>query len=137
MTAARAQAIADGVIAGGVQVKVMPMAATHRSDVATEMLDAAALIVGTPTLNNNMFPTIADLLCYLKGLRFTGKLAAAFGSFGWGGEAVKQVAEYLTEMKARLVHEDLKIQYVPDQEALCTCRDMGSSIADEITQAAQ
>ncbi len=136
-TASMATAIADGLIAGGVQVNVMPMASTHRSDVATEMLDAAALIVGTPTLNNNMFPTIADLLCYLKGLRFTGKLGAAFGSFGWGGEAVKQVAEYLTEMKARLVHEDLKIQYVPDQEALCTCRDMGISIADEITQAAK
>lgn len=80
-----ARAIEEGLVAGGARVKVMSMASSHRSDVAYELLDAGGLIAGSPTLNNNIFPTMADVLTYLKGLRPANLIGAAFASYGWGG----------------------------------------------------
>jgi flavorubredoxin len=59
-TAKIAQSIGEGLIAGGVHPKLMPLKSNHRSNVTTGILDAGALLVGSPTLNNNMYPTIAD-----------------------------------------------------------------------------
>jgi flavorubredoxin len=68
------------------------------------------VIVGSPTLNNNLFPTVSDLLTYLKGLKPQNKVAAAFGSYGWSGEAVKLINQELEAMKMDLVDGGLKIQ---------------------------
>ena len=84
-----AEAIADGAAAEGISVKVMSLKANHHSQVMTELFDAAALILGSPTHNNGILPLVGNLLTYVKGLRPQNKLAAAFGSFGWSGECVK------------------------------------------------
>jgi len=127
-----AKAIADGLAAGGASVKVMKLRAVHRSDIATEMLDAGALVVGSPTINNNMFPTLADILVYLKGLKPVGLIGAAFGSYGWSGESVKQVEELLEGMKVEIVGEALRTRYLPDKEMLGTCRALGMTIAQKL-----
>ncbi|MDD3642416.1 MAG: flavodoxin domain-containing protein, partial [Candidatus Krumholzibacteria bacterium] len=98
-----ARAIEDGLTEGGVHVKLFNATATGRSDIMTEMIDAAALVVGSPTLNNHLFPTIADVLVYLQGLRPTGLVGAAFGSYGWSGEGVRVIAGMLEDMKVELV----------------------------------
>jgi flavorubredoxin len=131
-TAKMARAVADGLASGGASAKLLPMRASHRSEVTTEVLDAGALLVGAPTMNNNMFPTIADTLTYLKGLRPVNLIGAAFGSYGWSGEAVPQVNQILTEMKVELVHEGLKIQYVPDEDGLNECRALGALVAERL-----
>jgi flavorubredoxin len=64
-----ANAIADGLLHHGTTVQLMSMHACHRSDVITELLDAGAILVGTPVLNSQMYPAMADVLCYLKGLK--------------------------------------------------------------------
>jgi flavorubredoxin len=127
-----AQAIAEGLTAGGSAVQVMPLSASHRSDVAGEMLDAGALLVGSPTINNHMFPTVADCLCYLSGLKPAGLIGAAFGSFGWSGEATKHLADALTEMAVEQVAEPLKAKYVPTDEDLATCRQLGLTVAAKL-----
>ena len=131
-TAKMARAIADGAAAGGARVKVLPLSGAHRSDVATEILDAGALLVGSPTINNQLFPTVADVLCYLKGLKPAGLIGAAFGSFGWGGEAVKLLAAALDEMGVEQVAEPLKVQYVPDAAAIEQCRRLGLTVAEKL-----
>lgn len=131
-TAAMAQAIGDGIRQNGVLAKQMPLKASHRSDVATEMLNSGAVLVGSPTLNNNMFPTVADVLTYLKGLRPKNKIGAAFGSCGWGGEAVKQIQTTLSEMKFDMVGDGLKVKYVPDGEALKLCFALGTQVAEKL-----
>ena len=103
-----ARAIAEGAIEAGASVKLMSIRSSHRSDIATEVLNAGALVVGSPTINNNMFPTVADVLYYLKGLKPKGLVGAGFGSYGWSGESVKQIEEILREMKVELVEEGLK-----------------------------
>ena len=111
----------------------MKLRAAHRSDIATEILDAGALIVGSPTINNNIFPTVADLLVYLKGLKPVGLIGAAFGSYGWSGESVKQVEELLDGMKVEIAAEARRAKYVPDGEMLTTCRKLGETIAKKLS----
>ena len=129
-----ARSIADGLIDGGIETKLINIRANHRSDVATEVLRSGALIVGSPTINNNMFPTIADALYYLKGLKPQNLIGAVFGSYGWTGEAARHIKEMLTDMKIELVADELRIKYVPDDEALAGCFEFGKQIADELNK---
>ncbi len=136
-TAMMARAIGEGLKAGGADAKLMPLRACHRSDVATEILDAGALLVGSPTLNNNLFPTVADALTYLKGLKPRNLIGAAFGSYGWSGEAVGQVEDVLRGMKVDLIGESIKVKYVPDDEALAQCYSQGMLVAEKLRELCQ
>lgn len=127
-----AQAVAEGLTAGGASAKLMPLSGSHRSDVATEILDAGALLVGSPTLNNNLFPTVADTLTYLKGLKPRNLVGAAFGSYGWSGEVVGQLNEWLQGMGVELVSQGVRTVYVPSNEALAQCRELGRQVAERL-----
>ena len=131
-TAAMARAIGDGLAAGGAKVALLPLDAAHRSDVATEMLGAGALVVGSPTMNNQIFPGVADAMTYLEGLRPKGLVGAAFGSYGWSGEAVAQLEERLARMKVELVAEGVKVKYVPTGAQLEQCRALGLAVAERL-----
>ncbi len=127
-----ADAIASGLAAAGVDARPMHLRKWHRSDIMTEVLDAKAIIVGSPTLNNNLFPTIADFLTYMKGLKPAGKLGAAFGSYGWSGEAVKFINRELEAMDFELVDPGLRHQYIPEQDALEKCYQLGVKIGEMV-----
>ena len=133
-TALMARAVVEGLTAGGVVAKLMPLRACHRSDVAAEILDAGALVVGSPTLNNGIFPTVADVLSYLRGLKPRGLIGAAFGSYGWGGEAIGQLETALTEMKVELAGEAVKAVYVPDASVFARCSALGQLVAQRLRE---
>jgi flavorubredoxin len=123
-----AEAVNAGIMAEGVPSKPMNLRAWHRSEVMTEVFDAKAVVVGSPTLNNGMFPTVADFLCYMKGLKPKNKIGAAFGSYGWSGEAVKLIENELTDMKIELAQPGLKVQFVPEKPVLDACHEFGRKI---------
>ncbi len=127
-TEAMANAIAEGVANEGVKVRPMRLRKWHRSDIMTEVLDAKAVIVGSPTLNNGLFPTVSDILTYMKGLRPQNKIGAAFGSYGWSGESVKLIQGELEAMNMEIIAPGLKIQYVPEQEGLDRCFELGRTV---------
>ena len=131
-TEAMAEAIVEALIQEGVNAKPMHLRSCHRSDIITDVLDAGAIIVGSPTLNNNIFPTVADFLTYMKGLKPQNKIAAPFGSFGWSGESVKQVAKALEEMKFDVIDPGVRLQYVPDEKGLAACAALGKKIAQAL-----
>lgn len=131
-TEAMSDAIAAGIIAAGVAVKPMHLRKWHRSDIMTEVLDARAIIVGSPTLNNGLFPTVGDFLTYMKGLKPKNKIGTAFGSYGWSGEAAKQITRELEEMKIEIVEPELRLQYVPDKTGIETCFELGRKIGKAI-----
>ncbi len=133
-TAIMARAIGEGLKRGGANPKLIPLRSHSRSEVATEVLDAGALLVGSPTLNNNMFPTVADVLTYLKGLKPINLVGGAFGSYGWSSAGVQQVQEVLTEMKIDLVGQLLKVKYVPDDNALKECFSWGVLVAEKLKE---
>ena len=128
-----ADAIASGLAEQGIKVKPMHLRKWHRSDIMTEVLDARAIIVGSPTLNNGLFPTISDFLTYMKGLKPLHKIGAAFGSYGWSGESVKLINNVFEEMKFEVIDPGLKIQYVPDNEGIEACYQLGTKIGHAIT----
>jgi flavorubredoxin len=127
-----ARAVGEGLGEGGAKVKLLPARGTHRSDIATEIFNAGALVVGSPTLNNNLFPSVADVLYYIKGLRPRNLVGAAFGSYGWSSEAVKQIQALLKEMKVDVVGDGLSVKYVPDAEVLDQCCALGRQVAEKL-----
>ncbi|MCJ7653591.1 MAG: FprA family A-type flavoprotein, partial [Actinobacteria bacterium] len=129
-----AKAIGEGLVTGGAEVLLMPLHSCHRSDVATELLDAGALVVGTPTINNGIFPTVADVLAYLKGLKFKNLIGAAFGSYGWSGEGCRLLNEELEAMKVEVIADPTRVNYVPDDTALSGCRELGIKIAEKLKE---
>jgi flavorubredoxin len=127
-----AHAIADGVASQGVEVKMLKLRATDVTEVVTQILDSKAIIVGSPTLNNQMFPTLGHFLTYITGLKPKGKTWSFFGSYGWGGGAVRTMTE--TARKAGFeVHEpSIEVKFVPNTEDLQKCFEFGKQIATEI-----
>jgi flavorubredoxin len=133
-TATMARSIADGLREGGADVAVMPMSCMTRADVMTELLCAGAFLVGSPTINNTIFPTLADVLAYARGLRPKNLIGAAFGSYGWSGEACGQLEGMLRDMGIELALPALKQQFVPDQAALARCREFGRQMAAKLKE---
>ncbi len=126
-----ARAVAEGLAdAGAGPVQVLSMHSAHRSDVATEVLEAGALVVGSPTLNQNLYPTMSDVLSYLHGLKRRGLVGACFGSYGWSSGAVRQLEEWLEKMKIDRVADSVSVNFVPDDAALAACRDLGRTVAE-------
>jgi len=125
-----AKAVATGIQQEGLSVEVLGLNSSNRSDVITELLDAKAVAIGSSTLNNGMLPRMADLLCYVRGLRPAPKVAAAFGSYGWGGEAVKQVTAAMEELKWNVVDPGLRVNYVPGEAELEQCVELGRKVAN-------
>ncbi|MFQ6099054.1 MAG: FprA family A-type flavoprotein, partial [Armatimonadota bacterium] len=133
-TAKMAQAIGDGLAAGGARVKQMQLRACHRSDIATEVLDAGALLIGSPTINGEMFPTVADILTYMRGLKRQNLIGQAFGSYGWSKKIVDQLTDWLASMKVELVGDPVNVQYVPDDDALAQCYSLGRLVAERLNE---
>jgi flavorubredoxin len=127
-----ALAIVQSLGEEGVDARPMHLRKWHRSDIMTEVLDAGAIIMGSPTLNNNIFPTLGDILTYMKGLKPKNKIGAAFGSYGWSGEAVKLITSAMEDMKFDIVDPGVKINYVPDEDGLNACRELGKRIAEKL-----
>ena len=126
--------ITDGLRAGGTEVKQLSMHSNHRSDVVTELLDASALIIGSPVLNSQIFPSMADMLCYLKGLRKKGLIGAAFGSYGWSGAPIDELTKTLEAMKVEVVAPAIKSPFVPDEKVKQACCDLGLLISQKLAE---
>ena len=131
------RSIADGIRSTGAGVTVCCMHSRFRSDVATAVMGAGALVVGSPTINNMLFPSVADVLCYLKGLRPKNLIGATFGSFGWSGEAAVQAAEILKSMNAEMPEEPLKLKFASSEEDFQKCFDFGVRIGKLLLERAK
>jgi flavorubredoxin len=127
-----AHSLAEGITDADVDVKLYNLTKSDKSDIIKEVLDARAILIGSPTLNNGMFPTVAGFLCYLKGLKPKGKLGAAFGSHGWAGGAVKAIEQELSQAGIEVVDCGLKFKFVPDKDEINKCTDFGKTIAKQI-----
>ena len=129
-----ARAISGGLTEAGASVRLMGLQGSDRSDIAAELLEAGAFLVGSPTINNSMFPTVADLLCYVRGLKPQNLVGQAFGSYGWSGEGAKLVHEELAKMKVELVGEPLAVNYVPGESDLARCRELGLEVGQRMKE---
>jgi len=129
-----AKAIASGIEQEGVHADLVNLKVHHRSDVMTKVLSARALVLGCPTLNNGLLPRMAGFLMYMRGLKPQNKIGAAFGSFGWSGEAVKLMNTAMEEMKLDVIDEGQKIKYVPTHDDLSESVALGRRVGQAINK---
>jgi flavorubredoxin len=133
-TETMAETIVASLAEEGVNARPMRLGVCHRSDIITEIVDAGAIVVGSPTLNNGLFPTVSDFLTYMKGLKPQNKVAAAFGSYGWSGEAVKMINSEFEQMKFDIIDPGVRINYVPDEQGIDACYELGKKIAKALPE---
>ena len=127
-----ADALADGIRSRGVEVAVTDLNVSDRSAVMTEVANSGIIAFGAPTMNNQMDPAMADVLCYVKGLRPKNKIGFAFGSFGWSGEGGKQIAAELEAMGAEQPVAPIQVKYMPTEAELDAIRAAGITLADAL-----
>lgn len=125
-----AKAIAKGIEEKNVPVTLCSLKEWHRGAIMEKLLTSSTIVLGSPTINNGTIPSVAAFLHYIKGLKPKKKLGAAFGSYGWGGEAVRQINDTFDCLKVQRVDDGLRIKFVPDEEQLQACVEYGHRIAE-------
>jgi len=123
--------IADGLSAGGAEVRVMNSRQYDRSDIVTELLTSGIIVMGSPVINNGLFPAMADILTYLKGLKKKNLIGTTFGSYGWAPGGMKDLEKFFEEMNVEKVEEPLYCNYVPTEEDLKKAYELGKRIAEK------
>lgn len=126
--------IMNGIKDEGVDCRVFKLRATPMSVAIKEFWKARGCLVGTPTLNNIMYPSAAEFLTHLRGLRPKNRIAAAFGSYGWGGGAVKEAYENFTKMGLEIFEPGLQVLYKPSHDDKQKCYEFGREFARKLKQ---
>ena len=129
-----AQKILEALIAEDIEAHFYLKSDSSKNEIIRELLDSAAIIVGSPTINNIMIPELAPLLEELVGLRFKNKLGAVFGSYGWAGGAGERISDRLEEAKIEVMEEPFTFKYVPDKKKLDEAYQFGKRIAKKIKE---
>ncbi len=129
-----AEAVGEGLAAEGVPHNLLHVAVSDRNDVLTEVFRSRGVVVGSPTLNNGLLPTITPILEDLRGLRFQHKVGAAFGSYGWSGESVKVIERHLAGAGIPVVAEGVLVKWQPRAEDLARCRELGRQVGRAVRE---
>lgn len=128
-TDALARAVADGVASEGVDVSAHDIAVTPFAQLTRELLDSNVLLLGSPTLHHGMLYRVAGYLQYVAGLKPTGRIGGAFGSYGWSSGATKQVTGRLEEIGFECPIEPYTQKYRPTEDELEAARAWGAQFA--------
>lgn len=131
-TEAIARAIAGGVADEGVDVNLHHLGFASRAEAIGDLLEARALLVGSPTMNNGVLPSVAGFLHNLKGLKPKSKLGAAFGSHGWSGNPLKLIEDELRAAGVEVIESELNFRFVPDADELAKCVAFGRELARRV-----
>lgn len=124
-----ARTILEGAQECDVEAQLFDVESTHMTRIVTDILDCAAVAVGSSTLNNTILPSVASVMCYIKGLRPTQKKGFSFGSYGWSkAGGANEVGRMMDEMKIEMIGDPIRAQYKPTPEVLEQCRAAGREL---------
>lgn len=129
-----AQPIMQGVKDEGVDCKVIKLRATPMSSAIKEFWKSRGCLIGSPTLNNEVFPSVAEFMTHLRGLRPKDRITGAFGSYGWGGGAVKWLYGELKNMKLETVEPGVQVQYRPSPDDMEQSYEFGKVFARKVKE---
>jgi anaerobic nitric oxide reductase flavorubredoxin len=127
-----ARAIAEGIASEGLEPRILKLRASNNTEAVTEVLESKGVLAGSPTLNNGMFPTMGSFMTYITGLKPKGKLWGFFGSYGWGGGAVRNMVEMAKKASFEVYEPTMEIKWVPDEADLKKCFEFGKQFAQKI-----
>ena len=123
-----AYTLREGIEEAGIHVTMRNLKNTHISDVITDVISSKLILLGSPTLNNTMLPTMGGFLTYLKGLRPKNRIGFVFGSYGWGGQAVGEIEKIIKDLPWDMPVESINLSYVPDEKELLDVRKKGKKL---------
>lgn len=131
-----AEAIAEGIQEADplVTVKLFNSATSDKNDILSEIFKSKAILLGSPEVNGGYLHSIGGLLEMIKGMNLKEKSAAAFGSYGWGGKAVKRLTEELDKCGFEIVNEGHKSLWVPDDEEINVLKEYGKGFVRAIKE---
>jgi flavorubredoxin len=127
-----ARAISEGISSEDVEVKFHKLRSSNNTEAMLDILDAKAVLVGSPTLNNQMFPTVSAFMTYVTGLKPANKKWGFFGSYGWGKGAVRDMVDMAKKAGFDVRVPSKEIRFVPDEQDLKACFELGKQVAAEI-----
>lgn len=126
--------VMNGIQDEGVPCKIIKLRATPMSQAVKEFWRSRGCLIGTPTINNVMFPSVAEYLYHLGGLRPKDRMMGAFGSFGWGAGAVKEAYARFAQMGLEMFEPGLQVQYRPSTEDMDKCYEFGRGFAKRLKE---
>ena len=129
--------MAEAIYAGaqdveGVRASLYDLEGGETETFADLLEEADGLVLGSPTINGDAVKPIWDLLSSLTVIDMRGKLGAAFGSYGWSGEAVRMIEDRLRGLKLRVPVQGLRVKLIPTQEEIDSCREFGHALGNEL-----
>ena len=129
-----AEAIAHGITAADpdVTVKLFNIARSDKNDVITEIFKSKAVLIGSPTVNKGILSSTAAILEEMGGLKFQNKKAAAFGCYGWSGEAIKVISQRLKEGGFQVLNDGIMEKWNPNVKAIDNCIQFGKDVALDV-----
>ncbi len=127
-----ARAMAEGIRDAGMTPLLRLIPHSDKSDIIGDLLEAKGVLVGSPTLHNEALPTVAPILADFEALKPAGKKAAAFGSYGWAGGAVKKIEESMKKGKMEVILEPFTVKWVPTDEDLKAAYEYGKTFAEKL-----
>lgn len=131
-TATLAASIAEGLSQGGLEIAMHDLAVTPLAHITHDLLEAKALVLGSPTLHHGMLYRVAGYLQYLLGLKPAGRAAAVFGSYGWSKGAEKQMRPRLEEAGFEIVADDFLVKFRPGPDELAAAEAWGRAFAETV-----
>jgi flavorubredoxin len=125
-----AEKIAEGIRdAANVEVVVQDIEKVTLGELDEQISRSSAIIVGSPTINQNILLPIYKLFALINPLRDKGKLAGAFGSYGWSGENKQMIESNLRNLKLNLFDDGIFVKFTPDADEEQKCIQYGRSFA--------
>ncbi|ABR54389.1 beta-lactamase domain protein [Methanococcus vannielii SB] len=122
--------IAEGLVEGGISVKIFKLSRSDISAIMNEIIDAKYVLIGSPTLNINIYPEVAKFLKYMEGLKPSKKIAVAFGSYGWAESATLHIKNIFNNISFENVDDEcLTVRFVPKEEDLKKCYEFGKKLS--------
>lgn len=131
-----AEAIKQGIaMVSDIEVEIMDIEVMDVEEVQKSIEESTGIIVGTPTINQNTLLPIYELMSMINPIRNKGKLAGAFGSFGWSGEGVQIVQSMLASLKLKLFDEKgIKSNLVPFEDELTEAIEYGKAFGEKLIE---
>jgi flavorubredoxin len=130
-----AEKIAEGIrLAGDIDVETCDIEGMDLGSVEKKLMEASAIIVGCPTFSQNILLPIYQLFAVINPIRDRGKLAAAFGSYGWSGEGNKLINSNLSNLKLKLFDEGLQVKFKPHEEVFAKCLAYGKAFGTKLLE---
>ncbi|MDR3256714.1 MAG: FprA family A-type flavoprotein [Endomicrobium sp.] len=125
-----ARKIVEGITSEGIEAVLFNVTENDRTDIASYMLDAKGWVFGSSTHDGEMLPVITGFLHFLKGSKAKGRTSFAFGSYGWSGEAVKDIEDTISGITS--LEPSLRVVFNPTEEELNKCYEVGKAFALKI-----